>query len=206
MSGIFVTGTDTNLGKTLTCAWLVRHWRACYWKPVQSGLAEGTDAAEVTRLAGAEASRILPSLYELTAPLSPHEAARQDGVTIDLARFTLPACDRSLVVEGAGGVLVPLNDTQVMADLMLKLGLPVLVAARSGLGTINHTLLSLEALRHRGIAVAGVVMNGPPNEANRRAIELHGKVRVIAQLPWLDRVTPDAIASLPPPPPLEELI
>ncbi|MDR3437243.1 dethiobiotin synthase [Telmatospirillum sp.] len=186
MRGVFVTGTDTGIGKTMVSAWLVHSWNADYWKPVQSGVADGSDA-DVVR-AVAPQTIIHPSAHTLTEPLSPHEAARRDGVTISLTDFHLPATDRPLVVEGAGGALVPLNDHDMMADLMAHLGLPVVVVARSGLGTINHTLLTLEALQHRGLSVVGVVMSGSPNDANRQAIEHFSGVTVIGQLPLLDGV------------------
>ncbi|MGE5547927.1 MAG: dethiobiotin synthase [Solirubrobacterales bacterium] len=197
MNGIFVTGTDTGVGKTLVSAWLAQHWRAAYWKPVQSGSVEGTDGGEVARLA--PDAEFLPSAYVLKEPLSPHEAAAREGVRIDLAALAPPLTSRPLVVEGAGGVMVPLNDTALMIDLMAQLALPVLVVARSGLGTINHTLLTLAALRGRGLAIRGVIMNGEPNPANRRAIEHFGRVRVLAELPPLPAVTAEAIAALPAP-------
>jgi dethiobiotin synthetase/malonyl-CoA O-methyltransferase len=196
MSGIFVTGTDTDVGKTMVSAWLVRSWKADYWKPIQSGTDDCWDADVIRKVA--PKTQVHPSTYALKAPLSPHEAARLQGITIRSELFTLPPAMRSLVVEGAGGALVPINDDEVMADVMVRLGLPVLVVARSGLGTINHTLLTLGALRHRGLTVAGVVLNGPSNPANRQAIEHFGKIRVIAELPPLD-----GIAGLIAHPPLE---
>lgn len=203
MTGIFVTGTDTGVGKTFTCAWLLRHWQVDYWKPVQSGCEEDSDSDMVAALG--RPAMVHPCAWLLKAPLSPHEAARLEGVTIRLEDFTLPASPRPIVVEGAGGALVPLNDHAMMADLMVRLGLPVIVTARSGLGTINHTLLTLEALRRRGIVIAGVVMNGPPDAANRRAIEQFGQVRVIAEIPPLADIARD-IGLLPPPPALESLL
>jgi dethiobiotin synthase len=199
MMRAFVTGTDTGVGKTVVCAWLVRHWNADYWKPVQSGTAEGRDGQEIIRLAGLDPQRWHPSQYELKAPLSPHEAARLEGCCIELSAFSLPRTNWSLVVEGAGGVLVPINDQDLMVDLMVDLGLPAIVVARTALGTINHTLLTLEALRRRGVAVAGVVLNGPPNAANRRAIAGHGKAPIIGELPPLSPLNAEAIRRLPPP-------
>ena len=202
--GIFITGTDTGIGKTLVSAWLVRGWGAAYWKPIQSGVEE-RDSESVVALAAVPPHRILPSAYELTQPLSPHEAARRDSLQIDLSLIRLPDHTGPLVVEGAGGVLVPLNDTTLMVDLMRQLGLPVLVVARSGLGTINHTLLALEALRSRGLQVAGVVLNGPPHDHNGASIEHYGRVRVLAHLPPLETVNAAALAALAPPPSLESL-
>lgn len=183
MKGVFVTGTDTGIGKTMVSAWLVKSWQADYWKPVQSGTDECWDADPIRQIS--PNTVIHPSTYALKAPLSPDQAGRLEGITLDLHAFHLPETSRLLVVEGAGGVLVPLNDHAFMADLMARLGLPVIVVARSGLGTINHTLLTLEALHARKITVAGVILNGTPQPENRKAIEHFSKVPVIAELPLL---------------------
>jgi len=200
-NGIFVTGTGTDVGKTIVSAWLARCWGADYWKPVQTGaaahLAPGSDAAEVARLA--PGTVIHPSAMVLPEPLSPHEAARLAGTRIDVDTLIPPVTARPLVIEGAGGALVPLNDSLLMADLMVRFGLPVLVAAHTGLGTINHTLLTLEALRARGLAVRGVVLSGEPDAANREAITRFGRVAILAELPRLSAVTPETLAALPPP-------
>jgi dethiobiotin synthetase/malonyl-CoA O-methyltransferase len=196
MNGVFVTGTDTGIGKTMVSAWLVRSWQADYWKPVQSGIADGCDADVVKAVA--PGARVHPSAFMLNAPLSPHQAARLDGVSIALEDFRLPVTDgRPLVVEGAGGVFVPLNDTHLMVDLMARLRLPVLVVGRSGLGTINHCLLTLEALQQRDIAIAGVVLSGPPNDANRHAIEYYSGAMVVGELPQLANGAAD-LADHPP--------
>lgn len=183
MNGVFVTGTGTGVGKTLVSAWLVRSWQADYWKPVQSGTAEGWDADVVRR--AAPAARVHPSRHALAAPLSPDQAAALEGVAIRLDDFNLPATSRPLVVEGAGGVLVPLNRRHLMVDLMRRLGLPVVLVASGGLGTINHSLLSLEALRRRRLTVAGVIVSGAADEANLEAIERVGGARVVGRLPPL---------------------
>jgi dethiobiotin synthase len=188
-SRIFVTGTDTDVGKTVVSAILVAGLEANYWKPVQSGVAVSTNSAEnsdsgwIRSILQLTDDRINKERYVLNEPLSPHAAAKIDGVQIDLDDFELPAPnERSLVVEGAGGVLVPLNDKHLMLDLIAKFSLPVVVVCRSGLGTINHTLLTLRALRDRGMTILGVVMNGPRNNSNREAIEHFGKVKVIAEV------------------------
>jgi malonyl-CoA O-methyltransferase len=195
MKGVFVTGTDTGVGKTVVSAWLMRALDADYWKPVQAGLDGETDTEAVQRLTGFPEERFHRPAYRLKAALSPHEAAAREGTAIALDAFRLPVTGRTLVVEGAGGLLVPLNDRAFMTDLMARLGLPALLVAGSGLGTINHTLLSLEALRARGLAVAGVVMNGPANPANRRAIETFGAVAVIAELPLLEPLDGASLAA-----------
>jgi dethiobiotin synthase len=194
-SRLFVTGTDTDVGKTVVSALIMAGRGGYYWKPVQSGTVEGTDTATVRALAGLAAGRCLPEAYSRREPLSPHEAAVRDGVRIDPARLALPDVPEGepLVVEGAGGVMVPLAPGLLTLDFMRALALPVLVVARSGLGTINHTLLTLQAIRHAGLEVAGVVMNGPRKPANRQAIEEFGGVRIIAELEPLAELTPRAL-------------
>lgn len=198
MQGFFVTGTDTDVGKTVVSAWLVGRLGACYWKPVQAGNHPETDSAIVRRLSGAAPDRILPEAYLLPEPIAPHEAARRAGMTIDMAKLVPPRCDGPLVVEGAGGLLVPLNDKAYVIDLASELHLPIILVARSTLGTINHTLLSLEAIRRRGLPLAGVVVNGPETPHNRAAIERYGKVEIIAEIPWLDQLTYSALMAIQP--------
>ena len=197
MKGLIVTGTDTDIVKTLVAAWLTVHWRADYWKPRQTGATQDSDGGTVARLAPGR--KIHPSTMVLQAPLSPYEAARREGIEIDLATLVPPVTDRPLVVEGAGGVLVPINGRELMIDLIERLGLPALVVARSSLGTVNHTLLTLAALRQRGVTVAGVVLNGQLNPANRQAIEHFGNVPVLAELQPLPAVTASVVAAIPAP-------
>jgi dethiobiotin synthetase len=198
VNGFFVTGTDTDVGKTVVSAWLLAHLDACYWKPVQAGAEPETDSETVRRIANLAEDRILPEAYLLREPIAPHEAARRSGIAIDMARLAPPITNRLLVVEGAGGLLVPLNDEACVIDLAAVLHLPVILVTRSTLGTINHTLLSLEALRRRGVPLAGVVVNGPETPHNRAAIEHYGQVRVIAEIPWLETVTREALLAIEP--------
>jgi len=168
-----------------------------YWKPVQTGIEADDDTAEVRRLSGASPDRVLDKGVRLPRPLSPHLSAALAGQPISLAplmdlAWSQPGTDR-WVVEGAGGVLVPLNERELVVDLVTVLGLPVVIAARSTLGTINHTLLTIEALRSRALPIAGVVMVGPSNADNRVAIETCGHVSVIGELPVLDPLTPEAL-------------
>ena len=182
---IFVTGTDTGVGKTLVSAVLMSGLGGTYWKPVQSG--EPGDTEWVREATGLPESHFARETYRFRRPLSPHAAAALEGVEIALGAFAVPASDR-LIVEGAGGVLVPLNERHLMVDLMVQLALPVLLVARSGLGTINHTLLSLGALRRRQVQVAGVVLNGPRNPANEEAVARFGQVPVLAAVEPLARL------------------
>ena len=190
---LFVTGTDTGVGKSYVAALLTVGLEAAYWKPVQSGA--DADADWVRRVTGLPAERVLPETYRLREPLSPHEAARREGVQIEMSRFALPVQKR-LIVEGAGGVMVPLDDRHLMVDLMVDLGLPVLVVARSELGTINHTLLTLDQLRRRGCPLLGVVVNGPPNPANCQAIAHYGKVPVLAAINRRVELSPAKVRGL----------
>ena len=195
MPGYFVTGTDTGVGKTVVASWLVTALDGEYWKPVQAGLTGETDEATVRRLTGFGAERFHASAYRLTKPLSPHQAAAEDGTAIELGRIAVPAHRRPLVVEGAGGLLVPLNGRDFIIDLIARIGFPVVLVARSQIGTINHTLLSLEALRSRRLTVAGVVINGTPNAANAEGIASYGKVPVIAELPLMERLDRATVAA-----------
>ncbi|MBF0444504.1 MAG: dethiobiotin synthase [Magnetococcales bacterium] len=194
--GVFVTGTDTDVGKSVASAWLLGRMGGDYWKPIQAGLGGEVDASLVRRLSGLDESRFHASTFNLTAPMSPHAAARLDGVTIKLGDFCLPETVNPLVVEGAGGLLVPLNDREFVVDLIEVLGLPVVLVVRSGLGTINHTLLSLMLLRHRGVDVAGVIMNGALNTGNKEAIVEYGKVDVICEIPLLNPLNMETLSKV----------
>jgi len=198
LQGFFVTGTDTGVGKTLVAAWLLTHLDGCYWKPVQAGTEPVTDTGAVRCLAELSDDRILPEAYVLPEAMAPHEAARRAGVRIDMATIAPPHLERPLVVEGVGGMLVPLDEENYVIDIARNLHLPVILVARSALGTINHTLLSLEALRSRGLPLAGVVMSGPKTPHNRAAIERYGRVKIIAEIPWLPSVTRASLLAIEP--------
>ena len=189
-SRFFVTGTDTGVGKTVVSATLCAALDAIYWKPIQTGTREGTDRATVIRIAGLARTRTLPEVYRFSPPVSPHLAARLAGDKIQLGEINRPkiAASENLIVEGAGGVFVPLNETDLTTALMKRLKLPVLLVARTSLGTINHTLLSIAALRSERLDLRGVIMVGKVNVENQKAIEHYGQVRVIGSLPFLPRL------------------
>ncbi|PAX08129.1 dethiobiotin synthase [Sphingomonas lenta] len=194
MTALVVTGTDTDVGKTVFAAALTAALGAYYWKPVQSGLADGTDADRVAQLASIPSDRILPETYRLTAPLSPHRAAELDGVIIDPARLDLPSV-RPLIVEGAGGALVPVTPDLLYADLFARWWLPAVIVARTVLGTINHSLLTVEALRTRGVPILGVAFVGDAQEDSEATIARIGRVKRLGRLPRLDPLTPDTLAA-----------
>lgn len=194
MSPCFViSGTDTGIGKTVFAAALTHALQACYWKPVQSGLEEETDSETVERLGNVPRARILPEAYRLKMPASPHLSARLDNVTIDPALLQPPKTDKVLVIEGAGGLLVPLTDRLLFADIFARWRVPLILCARTTLGTINHTLLSLEALRRRAIPVHGVAFIGDENRENQRVIADIGAVRPLGRLPHLPEMTARAL-------------
>ncbi len=192
----FITGTDTGVGKTVVAAILLAGLRCAYWKPIQCGLDEGGDTEAIRRMTGLPDEHFMPEGYCLQTPASPHVAAAQEGVKIEIKKLRLPICHKNLLVEGAGGLMVPLNDTLLMLDLIKLLDLPVLLVARSSLGTINHTLLSLEALRRRENKILGVVLNGERNASNCRSIEHYGQVPVLAELEPLKNLNPASIIAV----------
>ncbi|MEL6317856.1 MAG: dethiobiotin synthase [Pseudomonadota bacterium] len=196
---IVVLGTDTEIGKTVLSAALVGALGARYWKPVQSGLdGPESDSETVARLAALGPGRVLPEAYRLTAPLSPHRAAELDRVEIDPDAIRPPPPDpdgRPLVVEGAGGLMVPLTRRRLLVDMVAGWGAPVVLAARTALGTINHTLLSLEALKRRGAPVLGVAFVGDPVPDSEAVIEEISGARRLGRLPRLDPLTPETLAA-----------
>ncbi|HLI85368.1 MAG TPA: dethiobiotin synthase [Bryobacteraceae bacterium] len=202
MRGLFVTGTDTGVGKTVLSAALLGRYRDSaplrYWKPVQTGIEQDDDTAEVRRL-GAREEELCELGLRLANPVSPHLAAARAGIRISvdglLAMLPPDKEESRWIVEGAGGALVPLNGSELMIDLMRALGLAVVVAARSGLGTINHTLLTLEALRARSQPVGGVVLVGKHNADNCAAIEKYGQTPVLGELPILQPLDAAALGA-----------
>lgn len=187
MSGrtIIVTGTDTDIGKTIFAAALAGALGASYWKPIQAGIEGGGDAVTVATLGGLPPAHILPEAYRLQTPCSPHRAAEIDGVGIEIDRLALPAINGPLIVEGAGGVLVPVTRDMLFADLFARWARPVVLVARTGLGTINHSLLSIEALRSRGVPILGIAFVGDPAEDSEATIAAIGSVKRLGRLPRL---------------------
>lgn len=190
---LVVAGTDTGIGKTVFSAALAGALGAVYWKPVQAGLEDETDSQTVARLSGLPSQQILPEAYRLRTPASPHLAAELDGVTIAPQSLVLPQTDRPLVVEGAGGLMVPLTREVTYLDVIATWRAPVVLCARTTLGTINHSLLSLAALRARGVTILGVAFIGDENVESERIIADMGSVRRLGRLPHLAPLTSETL-------------
>jgi dethiobiotin synthetase len=181
-----VTGTDTGTGKTVFSAALAGALGASYWKPVQAGLEGETDSETVRRLSGLGADRILPEAYRLKLPASPHIAAAREGLVVEASKLAIPAQPGPLVIDGAGGLMVPLSPDLLQIDVFASWGLPAILCARTSLGTINHTLLSLEAMARRSIKLHGIVFTGDGDEEVEDAILGFSKARRLGRLPPLD--------------------
>ena len=191
---LFITGTDTAVGKTLISAVLMSGLNATYWKPIQSGLEEETDTSWIQRVTQLPSKQFLPERYLLSAPLSPHESSRLDGIRIDMEQMQVPKINSGkLIIEGAGGVFVPINEKDFIIDLMKQLNIPILIIASSQLGTINHTLLRIKLLRDYKLKIFGVVLNGDPNKVNKQAIEKYGKIPVVAEIPHMNNITSSSL-------------
>jgi len=188
MQHFIVTGTDTGVGKTVVSAMLMLALQASYWKPVQCGIAGGVDTKIVQKMTGLGPERFLPEAYILTEALSPHRAAELEGVTLDLARLTVPKSAGPLIIEGAGGLMVPLTRENLLINRFKQWHIPVILVAHTSLGTINHTLLSLEALWNRDIPVQGLVFTGPDNPDTIRTISDFSKTPVLGHMPYLEHM------------------
>jgi dethiobiotin synthetase len=196
MSDAFViTGTDTGIGKTVFAAALVGALDGSYWKPVQAVLDGETDSDAVRRLSGLSPDRVLPEAYRLAMPASPHIAAAREGIEIDPKRLALPCSERPLIVEGAGGAMVPLSAELLQIDQFAAWRKPVIVCARTELGTINHTLLTIEALRRREVTLHGVAFIGGPETEVEATIVSLGQVQRLGRLQHVEPLLADTLAA-----------
>lgn len=196
-SSYIITGTDTNIGKTVACAMLVQSLGCNYWKPVQSGIEEGgVDTRRVQKMTDLPDDRFLPESYVFSEPLSPHRSAEIDGVELDLSNLSIPQSDRPLIIEGAGGLMVPLTRDNLLINQFKDWDLPVILCARTALGTINHTLLSLEALWARKIKVHGLIFIGENNDDNMRTIVEFSKTKILGHIPWMDDLNAKNLQSV----------
>ncbi len=183
--GYFITATDTNVGKSYCSALFMQAFDAYYFKPIQAGdLETGGDTGLVQKLSGLPQHHFLKPIYNLKYPRSPHEAMMLEGIEIDMNKITLPLCDKPLIVEGAGGVMTPLNDKDFMIDVIKKFNLPVIIIVRSELGTLNHSLLTIQALRAYNIHIAGIIMNGQSMPNNLKSLQQFSGVDIILENIW----------------------
>ncbi|WP_442794984.1 dethiobiotin synthase [Pelobium manganitolerans] len=192
----FVTGIGTEIGKTLCAAVLTEHLQADYWKPIQSGDLHHTDSMKVAEFISNTKTQIFQEAYRLQQPFSPHHSANLDGVHIELAKIQLPQTQNNLIVEGAGGLMVPLNGKDLIIDLIKKLGLEVILVSKNYLGSINHTLLSIEALRNRGIPIKGIIFNGDRNESTESIILSRTQIHLIANIPTVQKANTATVKHL----------
>ena len=192
---IIICGTDTNVGKTIVSSFFVQGLKGLYWKPIQSGTEEGTDTKTVCNLLNLKPNRYLSERYKFKAPVSPHWAAEQESVFIEPRNLKLPDLDELIIIETAGGLMVPLNRDWLQIDQLKVWGAPIILVARTGLGTLNHTLLSLEALKNRNLDILGIVLNGPPHKDNPKTLEQFGDTKILASLPIFDEVNAKVLSQ-----------
>ncbi|GGG99473.1 dethiobiotin synthase [Mucilaginibacter phyllosphaerae] len=192
---LFVTGIGTDVGKTLIAAILVEKLKCDYWKPVQAGDLENSDTIKVQALVSNTSSVFHPEAYRLTQPYSPHKSAMLDGVVIDEKSIVAPKTNNRLLIEGAGGLMVPLNDHFLVIDLIEQLGAEVILVSQNYLGSINHTLLSIEALKQRKIAIKGIIFNGDENASSEDYIVNYAQIKHLGRIPKLPTMYKKTIAN-----------
>jgi dethiobiotin synthetase len=189
----FITGIGTDVGKTIVSAVVCEALKATYWKPVQSGSADGTDRATVEYLCS-PAVKTIPESYVFKAPVSPHLAAELENDTIDISKLQVPKVTGNLVVEGAGGLMVPITHEYLYADWIGEKQLPTIVVSRHYLGSINHTLLTIKQLQQLGVPIAGIIYVGEENKDTEKVIQhFSGGIHVIGRIDWANELTKDFI-------------
>ena len=207
---LFITGTDTEIGKTVVSALLTLKLNANYWKPIQSGIppfAESTDTEQVKKLTELPGYHFYPEKALLKQPLSPHLSAKLENQSLSLSDFTLPIAlppnspksreNAPLIIEGCGGLLVPINEKgEYIIDLIKKWNIPSIIVSRSSLGTINHTLLTIEQFKKHNLSIFGVILNGKKNKENKIAIEKFGEVPVIGEIEPLKTINKATLNSI----------
>ncbi len=191
-----VAGIGTEIGKTFISSVLVEALQADYWKPIQSGGLDFSDTDTVKSLVSVSNNTFFPEAYRLNEPLSPHAAAALDGITIELSKIQLPVTERNLIVELAGGLMVPLNDNDLVIDMVQQLNLPVILVSKNYLGSINHTLLSIEALKSRNIPVEGIIFNGISNASTEHFILNYTKLKCLGRIPTQAEIDKPAVRKL----------
>lgn len=196
MKNYFVTGIGTDMGKTIVAAILTEALKADYWKPVQAGDLHLTDTMKVAAMISNSKSFFHPERFQLTQPMSPHAAAAMDNIKINASDFILPTTNNRLIVEGAGGIMVPINEKEMVIDIIKKLSLEVILVVKNYLGSINHSILSIETLRSHKIPVKGIIFNGERNEASERFILNYAPTPSLGFIPQLPDLTPNTIAKI----------
>ncbi|HEY9534177.1 MAG TPA: dethiobiotin synthase [Mucilaginibacter sp.] len=192
---LFITGIGTGIGKTIVSAILVESLKADYWKPVQSGDLDDSDTLKVQSLVSNTKTVFHPEAYRLTQPYSPHKSAALDGIEIDPSTIISPKTDNTLIIEGAGGLMVPLNNTFLMIDLIQQLDADVVLVVKHYLGSINHSLLSIEALQRRNIPIKALIFNGVPNESSEEVIKKFAQCRILS-IPDIQSMRKENIARI----------
>ncbi|MBK0378823.1 dethiobiotin synthase [Mucilaginibacter segetis] len=192
---LFITGIGTGIGKTLISAIIVEKLKADYWKPVQSGDLDNSDSLKVRELVANTTSYFHPETYRLTQPYSPHKSAALDGIIIEEDKFVLPQTNSTLIIEGAGGLMVPLNDHFLMIDLIKKLNADVVLVSQNYLGSINHTLLSADVLKQRDIPVKGIIFNGDSEPASEDYIASYTRFPILGSIPTLPTINKQTVGE-----------
>ena len=198
--GFFITGTDTGVGKTFFSLLLMKKYNFNYWKPIQTGNTTENDTLYIKNIIGIKNNKFYKSIYSFKKPLSPHLASHHENVSINIKKINKPNSDDPIIIEGAGGILVPLNKKNLIIDLIKKFNFPVVIVSKSILGTINHTLMTINILKRNKINVFGVILNNVKNKKegnnNAKSIEIFGKVKVIGQVPFVNQITNKKIEKL----------
>jgi dethiobiotin synthetase len=192
---LFVSGIGTGIGKTMVSAVLVEKLKADYWKPIQSGDLDKSDSFSIKNLISNKDSKIHPETYRLSQPYSPHKSAAIDKLNIDPQKIILPQTNNTLIIEGAGGLMVPLTDRFLMIDLIKKLTAPVVLVSQNYLGSINHTLLSIEALKRYGIPIKGIIFNGVKDIYTKEFILQYSEIALLGHIPQYKQVDKKAIIN-----------
>ena len=195
MAKYFITGIGTGIGKTLISAILTEKLKADYWKPIQSGDLETSDSITLGSLISNTQTVIHPESYRLTQPLSPHLSARLDGIDIDLNKINMPLTENNLIIEGAGGLMVPLNEKELIIDLIKKLNVEVILVSQNYLGSINHTLLSVNLLKQYEIPIKGIIFNGDEHMETERYIQQYAKIKKLGNVPSLKNIDKEKVKA-----------
>ena len=196
MKKYFITGIGTEVGKTIASAIITQALKADYWKPVQAGELNHSDRMKVEALIDNDRTKFHPEAYKLNQPMSPHAAAERDGVEIDISSFKIPQTNNHLVIEGAGGLLVPLNDKNTILNLIESLKCEVILVSRHYLGSINHTLMSIELLKQRNIRIKGILFNGKENKDTESIITKMSGIEVLGRIDELENLNKSVINSI----------